>query len=59
MKSKSKMIKSELKEHGTPKRFSEIKKAKTPVALAKVIVKQHAEGKSKCLKCGKKHKGKC
>jgi hypothetical protein len=55
MKSK---IKSEMREHGSPKRFAEIKKAKTPKALAKVIVKQHAEGKVKCKKCGKS-KSKC
>lgn len=51
MKSK---IKSELREHGSAKRFKAIKKAKTPLALAKVIIKQHAAGKLKaCKKCGR------
>ncbi len=55
MKSK---VKSEMQEHGSPARFKQIKKAKTPKELAKVIVKQHAEGKVKCKKCGKS-KTKC
>ena len=51
------MIKSELKEHGTKARFAAIKKAKTPLALAKTIVKQHEAGKTKiCKKCKKSTK---
>jgi hypothetical protein len=55
---KKQMLKSEMKEHGTAKRFAEVKKAKTPKQLAKVIVKQHGDGKAQCSKCGK-DKGKC
>lgn len=68
-KTKNKMIKNEIKEHGSPKRFKAIKAAKTPEQLAEVIVKQHKQSdkpavrlhgsvaseasKKKCRKCGK------